>query len=57
MARLSRLEAMTKTLVIALVAVLVGHAMAWSGNRKTFMGRLWSNMTDLAREGRFPAWE
>ncbi len=37
--------------------VLVGHAMAWTGDRKTFMDRLWSNMTDLAREGRFPAWE
>ena len=35
----------------------VGEPLTWPGERKTFMSDLTGRMTDLAAEGRFPAWE
>ncbi|MDH3475782.1 MAG: 1-acyl-sn-glycerol-3-phosphate acyltransferase [Rhodospirillales bacterium] len=37
--------------------VFVGAALAWSGDRQSFMARLEAAIQALAEEGRFPAWE
>lgn len=37
--------------------VFVGEALAWSGNKREFMGRLDTVMQGLAAQGRFPQWQ
>lgn len=44
-------------LVPFFVDVFVGEPLCWNGDRDAFMSQLQSQMTALAAEGHFPAWE